>query len=408
MKKIAIITGRDPLLRSDIDGAAILVENLVCALRSKGSAVDIYTPRGYSGTNSDAKKAAAQNETVVSLDLHARVIRFDMPSIPLTTTDDAGKDLFNRVIISKSEADFFADRKLFDYDAVFIIHMAHSFGVFERDLVPTEKTIVFPMLLGSFYSKYLNVNPAYLDAEKAVFKKAAHVQSPSHSEADELTSVYGSSLNSVFVVPRGFNPDIFDIQPRFVSQTDPTILCANVVRMQKGQHILVPTAASLRERGFRAKFQIIGLNGDTYSRGYNKYAEDFSRMISDASLDDYFEFHPALFQKDLARKMSYANLAIYPSVAETFGKAALESMACGIPTFVFDDVPAFGEFMQHDTSAVIIRRDPFLLASSIIDLWTDPEKYRKISENGIVAGKSFDWKTVIEQMLKTIGERLSW
>lgn len=408
MRKVAIITGRDPLLKSDIDGAAILVDNLVSGIRSKGHAVDIYTPRGYSGTNADEKKAIAQKDGVVSLDLHSRVIRFDMPQIPLTTTDDAGKDLFNRVIISNSEADFFADRKLFDYDAIFIIHMAHSFGIFERDLVPPEKTVVFPMLLGSFYSKYLNVNTAYLDAEKKVFKKARHVQTPSHSEGDELVSVYGCNSNSVFVVPRGFNSDIFDIHPRSVSPSDPNILCANVVRMQKGQHILVPTAAHLRDRGFRAKFQIIGLNGDTYSKGYNKYAADFSQMIKDASLDDYFEFLPAIFQRDLARKMSDSNLAVYPSVAETFGKAALESMACGIPTFVFDDVPAFGEFMQDGKSAIIIPRDPVLLASSIIDLWADSERYQKISEGGIATGKSFDWKNVVEQMLKTIGERLSW
>ncbi|HQT45298.1 MAG TPA: glycosyltransferase family 4 protein, partial [Candidatus Micrarchaeota archaeon] len=186
-------------MRSDTDGAVVFVRQVAREFEKRGCQVDIYTPLGYTGGSRMEAKAQEQKSAQSSVE-GARIIRFEVPGVATPSYSKPGLEFINRIAVSLGEASYFSDRKLFNYDSVLLVHMAHTFGVVNAGLVPLERTVVCPMLLGSYYSTYMAVPQAYMDIERETISKLMHIQSPSRDEARALTGAYGANPNSVFVV----------------------------------------------------------------------------------------------------------------------------------------------------------------------------------------------------------------
>ena len=338
----------------------------------------------------------------------ARVVRFDVPPIVTPAFINKELNLLNRIAISFAEGTYFSGGLLKDYDAVLIFHMAHAFGTVLGGYVPMERTVILPMFLGEFYRKFMGVAQAYIDMEREVLQAASHIQTPSAAEKKVLVENYGAKEDAVFVVPRGFNPELFRRRKRELDKSRGRIdiLCANVVRMQKGQHILVPILEVCEKLGTNAVFHLPGVNGTTYSKHYNEYAESLRAEIEERGFGNNFKFYGVLDQKQLGELMLTMDMAIYPSVAETFGKSALESMATGLPTIVFDDVPAFGEFIEHRKTGLLVKRSPESAAVAIAELAKDGGLYSSVSNEGIERGRDFEWGKVIPRLLDELVGRL--
>jgi glycosyltransferase involved in cell wall biosynthesis len=407
--KIAIITGKDPMFAADTDGANILVKNLADHYAGEGTKVDIFTPNGYSGHQAVKRKADYQSQAKDLLEENVNVNRFPIPKLITPNLSYAGLNFMNRVAISMAEATYFEDRKLDEYSRIHILHMAHAFGLVLGEIVPIDKTVLHPMLLGREYERYTQVAPSYIDFELEVFKRKLLVQVPSLDESLTLQKDYGVDENQIISNPRGFNQEC--LTPLFRKTPNKTdtlsILCANMMRPQKGQHLFIPFAKECLRRGISIKINLIGVNGSSYSPSYNQYALDIREAIIKEGLKDCFEFSNPLDQANLNKVMHKSDFAIYPSVFETFGKAPLESMATGLPTIVLDDVPAFQEFLQDNETGLFVSRHSSALVDALERCLNEKGLYEKLSRQGIEAGKNFHWKVVLEQMINDINKWLS-
>lgn len=79
--------------------------------------------------------------------------------------------------------------------------------------------------------------------------------------------------------------------------------------------------------------------------------------------------------------LSVADLFLIPSQSESFGLAALEAMACGIPV-VSSSVGGLPELVTHNQSGYIAEiGDVERMAKYAIDLLTNEKKYRQFSAN---------------------------
>ncbi|HQT45372.1 MAG TPA: glycosyltransferase family 4 protein, partial [Candidatus Micrarchaeota archaeon] len=232
--------------------------------------------------------------------------------------------------------------------------------------------------------------------------------SPSRDEARALTGAYGANPYSVFVVPRGFDPSIFKPSGRsgVANPKSPSILCANVVRMQKNQHIFVPLALDLKKRGLEPLITLVGQNGDTHNRLYNDYATRLREMIKENGLAGNFRFVPPMPQEELGTVMQQCDIAIIPSIAETFGKSALESMASGMPTIAFKDVKAYSEFMDDGKTGLLVEREAGALAYAVERLSEDASLYSTMSAAGIGRGREFSWDNVMRVFYDNIKTRI--
>ena len=406
-EKIAVITGKDPTYPQDSDGATTFLRNYLRFLVQRGVQADIYTTNCYSGDAvSKGKMEHAGQEGEFS---GMQVIRYAPPALALPTYKDDPKGLkfLNRAAISFAEASYFADGKLRDYVGVQILHTSHAIGLVLGDVVPQKRTTIFPMMLGEEYRRYMPVAENFIDLEREVFKQVGIIQAPSHDHANTLRQNYSVPPSKIVTTHRGYPQDILLPRERTLPQDRPVrILSANMVRPQKGQHILVPFAEECRKRKLPIKIVIAGVNGESYSSHYNEYHQIFLEEIRKRGLTDSFEFTGPKDHQELNELMLASDVSIVPSVFETFGKSALESMATGMPTIVFDDVPSFKEFMTHHETAMFAPRSPMRLADTFELLTHNKDLYEALSRNGIYHGRNFSWDRVLAQMVDGINTKL--
>ena len=93
----------------------------------------------------------------------------------------------------------------------------------------------------------------------------------------------------------------------------------------KGLDLLVHTAAQIETcQGVR----VLVVGGDDGKQGE---AARIRRLTQDLEVEDLFDFVGRVDQAELPVYYSAADVCVVPSFYESFGLAALESMACGTP-----------------------------------------------------------------------------
>ncbi len=105
-------------------------------------------------------------------------------------------------------------------------------------------------------------------------------------------------------------------------------------------------------------------------------------------------------QDGLVEILNSADLFLIPSQSESFGLAALEAMACGIPV-VSSSVGGLPELIRHNETGFIAEiGDIDRMAKYSIDLLTNEKKYKIFSENSRKrAVENFDKSIVLPQYL---------
>lgn len=125
------------------------------------------------------------------------------------------------------------------------------------------------------------------------------------------------------------------------------------------------------------------------------------------------EIHPHVKflgkQEGLVEILSASDIFLIPSQSESFGLAALEAMACGIPV-VSSSVGGLPELIRHNETGYIAEiGDIERMAKYCIDLLTNEKKFKLFSSNAReTAVKKFDKSVIIpmyEQHYKKILEQ---
>lgn len=154
---------------------------------------------------------------------------------------------------------------------------------------------------------------------------------PSEFAADEFHR-FGAA--DVHVVPLGVDLDTFRPAADHVTLTpdgrpreDSVLQIIHCGRLapEKNPSLSLETMRTLHADGVRAHLTVLG-HGPLRNR------------LMDASENLPVTFHSYISDRDtLAQVMARANVAIAPGPVETFGLAALEALACGVPTVCPDE-----------------------------------------------------------------------
>ncbi|MFN8395311.1 MAG: N-acetyl-alpha-D-glucosaminyl L-malate synthase BshA [Bacteroidia bacterium] len=100
-------------------------------------------------------------------------------------------------------------------------------------------------------------------------------------------------------------------------------------------------------------------------------------------------------QNPVEELYSIGDLFLLPSETESFGLAALEAMACGIPC-ITSDSGGLPEVMKNgETGFVVGVSDVEGMAARSIEILNDPAIWKAFSENSIVHASGFDIEKVV-------------
>ena len=400
MKLAFLAYNRDPSIPEvDNDGNPVIVRNYSYWLAKYGHTIDIFVNKVIPNNLSNEytrKKYNLQKKSRLELFPGVKVVR-------IKTSDLTAKELFKTVELqeipeitqSVLSASYFKTTLLSDYDLVCIFHPLTAFGVIFRDLLPLNKTLLFPMLLSDEYLKFGSVSPIYIDLEQMVLESVNKIYSTSNDEKKVLVS-RNIPQEKIEVIRRGIDINTFPYKQKesIRVRNEINIVTVGSLRPQKRQHILVEVIENLLSRGLKAKLQIVGENKFFTKKEYEDYFNSIKSAILKKDLEDYIVFVGGVEPDQVGELLNSADLAIFPSISESFGKAALESICSGTPTIIASECSAYKEFALDQENAIFSSSNSKDITKAVLNLINNEERYLHLSKNGLKTRKEFSWQNV--------------
>ena len=120
-----------------------------------------------------------------------------------------------------------------------------------------------------------------------------------------------------------------------------------------------------------------------------------ARAIARAQLRDRIELLGQCSRDRIRQLLAESDAFVLAAVRESFGIAALEARAAGLPVIAMSN-SGVAEFIEHGREG-LLARDDAELAAHVASLATDPERLRAISNHNRLNPPPFDWPAVVDR-----------
>ena len=214
----------------------------------------------------------------------------------------------------------------------------------------------------------------------------------SHYNAREIESRYGIRP---IVLYNGVNIDMFKpmaeqfkiMRELGLRKESKILISVGRLRRVKGFEYVIEAVANLRGQ-FPNLYYLVAGDGD-----YKDYLKSYVRSLG---LEDRVIFLGNISHSLLPQYFSLATIAVFPSIhSETFGMAAAEAMACGVPV-VATSIGGIPEVVG-EAGKLCPPRDAEALAESLRWLLLNPNIAEDLGEKGQQRIKeNFTWKVAVD------------
>ncbi|MCH7605838.1 MAG: glycosyltransferase [Chloroflexi bacterium] len=201
--------------------------------------------------------------------------------------------------------------------------------------------------------------------EQELMASAARIVAFSPHERDAMVRLYQADTSNVELIPCGVDLSLFrpldqqKAREKLGLDGGKVLLYVGRVEPLKGLELLLHTTAQL-ETCEQVRVLVVG--GATEQDQEVDRIRDLAR---DLNVEDAFEFVGRVDQEELPLYYNAADVCVVPSYYESFGLAALESMACGTPV-VATRVGGLSTIIQHGRTGYLKSwRCPEAFASSL-------------------------------------------
>lgn len=133
---------------------------------------------------------------------------------------------------------------------------------------------------------------------------------------------------------------------------------------------------------------------------------EISREVRAMDLQDIVHFHGPKPQNLLPLYYSASMACVLPSRYESFGMAALEAMACGVPVVASRVGGLSYTVLDGQTGVLVPEGDSELLADAIFKLLQFPDWRAKLGAEAAKLAQRFSWSAVANALMDFFGEVL--
>lgn len=178
--------------------------------------------------------------------------------------------------------------------------------------------------------------------------------------------------DAVLIRGAGVTPSNFKMA-NVTSELPIVVLVARML-WDKGVGEFVEAASSLKLRGHKARFVLIGDIDPDNRAAISK--SQLEQWRNDGAVEWW------VFRSDIAEVLSQASIACLPSYREGLPKSLLEALAAGLPC-VTTDVPGCREVVRDGVNGLLVPpRDSGALARALEQLLIDPDMRQRMGQQG--------------------------
>ena len=249
--------------------------------------------------------------------------------------------------------------------------------------------------LGMVKKRVLNI-PGEPDLRMKVERHLAQTSDsiivPTRRELENMIEFYGTRRDKMALIPCGINLKRFApldkkeaIRQLELPAGKSLLLYVGRFTSEKGIDRLLE-AMPMIDAGFNAHLVIIGGDSDD-----DPATHDIKKMVHRLKLEEHISFAGRIPQDGLPPYYSAADLMVLPSLYESFGLVALESLACGTPVVSTPVGAVEHVILQGKTGEVVEYPGPKSLARGINGVLAYARK-GDITQSEIRASvQNFDW-----------------
>ncbi len=233
-----------------------------------------------------------------------------------------------------------------------------------------------------------------LDAAKVI-------TSTSHVMANALTAFYETE-NPIYVTPFGVDLELF--KPH-LSNHDSSVFTFGIVKKLEdvyGVHHLIKSFSMVLERlgpDHRCDVQLL-----IYGTGSKE--DEYVRLAHKLGVSDRVEFHGYIKNVLVPIAFNSIDVACFPSESESFGVAAVEAMACGVPVLT-SDASGFTEVVEDLKCGYIVPRgDEVAFSEKMLEMfYMDRSKLEKMGKYGCQSVRQkYDFEDNLELYIEAISK----
>ena len=234
---------------------------------------------------------------------------------------------------------------------------------------------------------------------KYSFSRADTLLSTSEAMAEEMR-LYVKN-RPIHITPFGVNMELFSPQKRLAAQRD-TFVIGNIKSLshEYGIRDLLAAVAIVRKNRPDIPLRV-------RIAGKGPQENEYKALSKELKIDDIVTWLGFISQDAAAREWANFDVAVIPSIRESFGVSAVEAQACGIPVIISNVDGLKEATCPGVTSLVVESGDADAVAEAIIRLHDDRDLLKQMGrEARCFASERFEYNDCfkrIEKLLLNVG-----
>ena len=247
-----------------------------------------------------------------------------------------------------------------------------------------------------------------IDAEFQLVSAVDKIIAPSDSDKSYLEYLYQANDCKVVMIPPGV--DVQNFKPmdgreakRYlgIREDDRIILFCGRIEPLKGIDSLLYAMRIMveREPELDACLWIIGGDVSQQPSQWSKELQKLEKLRHLLKLTSVVHFAGQQPQEILPYYYNAADVVVMPSHYESFGMAAAEAMACGVPVIMTNVAGISGLIDDEHELLVTSVNNPLLLAAQIRHLLVDKDAHAKVSHEVYTTVQDLNWHHIAQKVV---------
>jgi D-inositol-3-phosphate glycosyltransferase len=368
----------------DAGGMNVYINQLARELGQSQNSIDIFTRR----TNEYTPKIVQLTPQVRVIHIHAG------PSAPIPK-----HELYQYLADFAQRMDEFRRTEKIHYD------MLHSHywlsGVVAMQLAQ-RWTIPHIIMFHTLAHLKQLANPddtepsIRFEMERRLIQQADSIIASTNDERTQIIRHCGATPGQVRVIPCGIDLKLFVPQDQQQARkklglrpNQPVLLFVGRLDPFKGPELLLHSAAMMKE-----KAQIVIVGGKS---SHDTDMQQLKELAAQLKMSKRVHFIGAQPQYELPVIYSAADVTVVPSYHESFGLAAVESLACGTPV-VATRAGGLTTVVQNNVTGFLVPRSPGFFAERLDALLQNPTLLNYMSYAARPSVLQYNWKNVASKV----------
>lgn len=252
-------------------------------------------------------------------------------------------------------------------------------------LLPRKK--VYVSILGTEVLLLPAKYPVYRFLLSKMLARAKHIIVPNGYLKEKVSSFSKRNFNSTVII-YGVDMDRFSFKSETLPKKPFRMLLPKDIRPVYGVDTMIKAFAMLQRKGF---------DGELIITGKSRMPEEWKQLLSECPDSSRIMFPGWVDRMEDYFKSSHAT--ILPSRSESFGVAAIESIACGTPV-IASDIGGLTSIVGESGGGILIRpEEPSAIADAVESLDKNYGDWRnKMIEASRRVRESYSVSAQLEQM----------